>query len=576
MSQGRTISSADAELTAREKNDEKQAEFNAEDSHLKSATKRAVKSTENTRSSCSNKQSSSPRAGRQSSSSTSSSFSSSGPRNRVRSILRGLLTTVIALGLYALALFLFVSLFLLIASMETGADLSTVNGSFTGILILLSQGISIHTDALTVSIIPLGLSLLGIVLLRYLMIRRRSDVWGNATTILSWSAAVAGIAYMCRDNVSSPAWACICYPLLVASIAYVLSWTRDSEPYKKIQDFTDQYWSATIRRNIELGLRTARRILVLYTVISIITFLVWLIRGYHSMNTVFVMTHMGIGARIMTSVLSLAWLPNILIWALAWTLGATFTVGSLGTFSLWIGQSSNMPPIPVLGLFPEPITAATGRTITLLLPVILITILGLYSLIRKNEYGLLTPDFSMRGLLAYIYPIGSFIISIMCSILISACAIALSSGALGTKNLAHVGITISSSLSSFGRPIQCGLLCAWLGVIVIALIQLGVMYLRGSLSVSTDENADDDVDQDSDVPRTISSGDVSPVGAENADAGENFDDNYPENDQSSENAVYGNTTHENTVHGNTVHSSAMHELDLSENDPTHESEDIHE
>ncbi|TCD54783.1 hypothetical protein EJ419_01410 [Alloscardovia theropitheci] len=416
--------------------------------------------------------------------------------NRGRDFLRGILTAIFAMGLYALSLLLFVSLFILVASMETGVDLSTVNYSFTAVLIVLSQGISIQTDALAISIIPLGLTVYSVIILRLLMIRRRTQLLGYVATAVVWVSLVAGISYVIRDFITSSIVEIIVHPLIVFAVAFVLSCTRDSIVYQAIRKKITTYWSASIQKNISLGLRTSRRLILTYCGIALITAVVWIVRGFASMQAVFAMTHMGIGAQIMSSILTLAWLPNLLIWALAWTLGATLNIGTLGTFNLWIGQSNNLPPIPVFGLFPEPITSSIARTVTLVVPIIIVACIGLYCLVRKNEYGLLKPEHSVQGVLAYIYPIGSFIISVIVTIIVSAFAITLSSGSLGSKNLSHLGLTVSSSLNNFGRPVQWGLLAAWLIIIVVGLAQFSISYLRSYFihRVELNNELDDELD----------------------------------------------------------------------------------
>ncbi|WP_018143672.1 cell division protein PerM [Alloscardovia criceti] len=440
-------------------------------------------------------------------------------RNPARAVLRGVITATTAFLMYAVALFLFISLFLLVASMEAGTDLSGNTLNITGMLLVLSQGISIQAGVFHLSIVPLGLSFASIALLRSLFIRRRNTLLGYSVSIVVWTLLMAVVAYALRDYLTSAPWQVLLYPCVIAFLAFLWSFTKDSPYYLVISNFLKNHLSARLRKTLLLGMRTARRIFVLYLLASVITFIAWVVMGFTSMNAVFDMTHMGLGSRITTSILSVAWLPNLLIWALAWVLGAQFSIGSLGVFSLWIGQSSSLPPIPVFGLLPEPVATDTMRTWILLAPIVIITLIGLFSLLMKREFGLLKTPLNLDSIIDFIYPIGAFIVSILLSVAVSALVIMLSSGSLGSKNLDYLGLDVSQSLASFGRPIQWGLLAAWLIACAIALIHTAVIVLSNrstalhdndalqdnpdeAMDYSDEEARDDFTDETSDVDST--------------------------------------------------------------------------
>lgn len=58
------------------------------------------------------------------------------------------------------------------------------------------------------------------------------------------------------------------------------------------------------------------------------------------------------GGVVVWSLVVLAYLPNLLAWALAWALGAGFTVGTGSLVSLWTTQLGMLPAIPVFGALP--------------------------------------------------------------------------------------------------------------------------------------------------------------------------------------------------------------------------------
>lgn len=75
-----------------------------------------------------------------------------------------------------------------------------------------------------------------------------------------------------------------------------------------------------------------------YLVMGLITVIVWGVLNRSAMDTLFADIGMGTGSRILTTIASLAWLPNLCIWAVSWLFGAGFHIGELATFTLWIGQ----------------------------------------------------------------------------------------------------------------------------------------------------------------------------------------------------------------------------------------------
>ena len=78
----------------------------------------------------------------------------------------------------------------------------------------------------------------------------------------------------------------------------------------------------------------------------------------------------------------------------------------------------------------------------------------------------------------------------------------LSSGSLGVKNLAYVGVNLSDSLSVTGRPLVSGLLASWL-------LSLGIVcgqYLFDFLGMKNRNNKDKDTAHSADPQKPYSTG----------------------------------------------------------------------
>ena len=82
-------------------------------------------------------------------------------RKRIQAWLRGPIIAIGSMALYAIALGCFLALMLLVISMEEGGEnLSSSTLDMTRIVVLLSQGIGFETDSLSLSIMPLLLTVL--------------------------------------------------------------------------------------------------------------------------------------------------------------------------------------------------------------------------------------------------------------------------------------------------------------------------------------------------------------------------------------------------------------------------------
>ena len=86
------------------------------------------------------------------------------------------------------------------------------------------------------------------------------------------------------------------------------------------------------------------------------------------MVSLFELSGMENGSRILTTLAMLIWLPNLMLWAISWLFGAGFSIGELANFTLWMGQSNGLPAVPAFGILPEPIADNLWRTVMLEIP----------------------------------------------------------------------------------------------------------------------------------------------------------------------------------------------------------------
>ena len=103
--------------------------------------------------------------------------------------LKGLAVAAASMIIYAVALGCYMALMLLVISMEEGGDnLSAFSVPLTEALVLLSQGIGFKTDAITLTIVPLLLTVLLIALIAQLARRFGTSLRGFAAGLVFWEA----------------------------------------------------------------------------------------------------------------------------------------------------------------------------------------------------------------------------------------------------------------------------------------------------------------------------------------------------------------------------------------------------
>lgn len=151
------------------------------------------------------------------------------------------------------------------------------------------------------------------------------------------------------------------------------------------------------------------------------------------------------------AVLHLLYLPNLILWAVSWLLGAGITLGDGSLVSLLITDVGFLPAVPVLGAAPEPGTTSLHMLWWLAAGVLAGSLAGVAVVwarprARFDETSLVG---GLSGVLAG---------------LLLATAASLGSGALGVARLAHVGAR-SVELFVFG-PVLLGLAGLAAGLVV--------------------------------------------------------------------------------------------------------------
>lgn len=410
--------------------------------------------------------------------------------------LKGAAVALASMVIYAVTLGVFLALTLLVISMEEGgANLSAGTVTLTKAVVLLTQGSGFVSGPITLTLTPLLATLLLIALIRALALRLKAALAGYLPGAIVWALMVLWMHADSQIEAVDAAWLAVAKGILVFSIGYGLAVIPSCGILDKARAYLREHTRADLRRALRLGAVVGGALLVVYLAVGVITVIVWTVLGRDAVAQVFAMSGMEIGSRILTSIMCLAWLPNVALWAVSWLFGSGFVIGQLADFTLWIGQSSGLPAVPAFGILPQPIAEAWLCVALVLIPMLCGLVAGLWAILSKRGFGLRVAGpgrIDARELvLSLAYPAGAFCLSSVLVSLSSTILFALGNGALGRKRLAHVGVDVMDSTRALARPTALGLLTAWgLTLVGVALI-FGIRWMasrirRSSAPVSSD------------------------------------------------------------------------------------------
>ncbi|OZG69157.1 cell division protein PerM [Bifidobacterium eulemuris] len=406
---------------------------------------------------------------------------------------RGLLLSILAMAIFAISLGCCIALILLVVSMEEGGDnLSAHTVPLTQAVVLLSQGIGFTTSSITLTIMPLGLTMLLVALIVSLIKRMRAaSPHALAAGLVGWLVLNA----MLRQGVEVGLTDALGLSLLkcagLYAFAVICAACASTRVREGVAQFVRDHLSAPIRHCLACSLALAGILLGVYTLCAIGTVIAWIWMNHDTMGTVFEMAGMQTGSRVLTTIASLIWLPNLCVWACSWLFGAGFAIGELGTFTLWVGQSSGLPAIPIFGLFPDPVENDVLRTLVQTIPMITALVLGLLVVFLPRGFAyrpmrMMHERTDKRMVLDLVYPAAAFCLAGALVAVCSAAVFALSNGSLGEHRLAHVGVDVVQSTQSVGRPTAIGLFAAWMTALVVTAAFFGIGWISRRVSQTRD------------------------------------------------------------------------------------------
>lgn len=416
--------------------------------------------------------------------------------------MRGIGVAVAAMAIFAVTIVSFISLTLLVISMEEGgSNLSDSTVSLTGAVVLLSQGIGFSSGTFTLGVTPLLLTVLMIALIRQLTQRFGSSLPGYVAGLLTW--VILNMLFMRNTavNLSGTLWSNILRTAVVFSIGYLLSDLSQWKLTGALQQWYRKYVSSQIRLIIRIAVLSWLAITAILLSIALCTCMYWVAVNHQGMARLFTLLNMGVGSRVLTSFASLMWLPNLCMWALAWLSGSSFHIGDAGHFSMWLGQSTDLPPIPVFGLLPDQVSNDVIRTMVLSIPLVVGFVVAALVIVHPKScdaWKIISCKAdeinNKQAIIRLAYPVGALCITTVLMVLGFMGLFGIANGPLGKDRLAHVGVDTVQTIRSVAQPIFLGFFLAWVLVVVIVACKLGFHVLSASIHHHAEESQQLDVE----------------------------------------------------------------------------------
>ena len=397
--------------------------------------------------------------------------------------LKGLAVAATSMIIYAVALGCYIALMLLVISMEEGGDnLSALSISLTEALILLSQGTGFKSGAITLTIIPLSLTVLLIALIGQVAARFGTDWRGFVSGLTLWELMNVFFMRSVEVGLVDSMTTVIVKTAIVFAIGHAVAaipqaeWTRDCVAW------LTRHVSSPVRRTMVIGSALGLLLVAVYLVVGLIAVIFWAISNQSAVARLYELSGMQNGSRILTTISMLAWLPNLMIWAVSWAFGAGFSIGDLAEFTLWSGQGTGLPALPIFGLFPQAIEMNWVRIALMCIPLATAFVMGMVVMLFNKGFhiriGGSEQDIDVRHVvMSFAYPIAAFSIASAVVSVVSSLLFSLSDGGLGTKHLAHVGVDAIASTRKVGQPTAVGLFSAWLLTLVAVSIFFAVRWM---------------------------------------------------------------------------------------------------
>lgn len=428
---------------------------------------------------------------------------------------RGLAVAAMSMVVYAAAIGCYIALMLLVISMEEGGDnLSSFAASLTGAVVLLSQGVGFEVGSIRLTIIPLLLTILLIWLVASIAKRAGTSFRGFVSALLAWELLNALFVHNAQVTLTDPLPLVLLKTGIVFSLGYAMAAVPRSHLTEILLKYASNKVSSLVRKTVRIGSALGLLLIAVYLMIGFATVVYWCCSNSAAVVNLYELSGMQTGSRILTTVACLIWIPNLVIWSLSWMFGSGFAIGDLASFSLWSGQGTSLPALPVFGVLPQAVETSWVRIALMCIPLAVSFVSGLVIMLINKGFHIRVKDSgkdteARHVVLAFAYPAGAFCISSALVAVISSVIFSLSNGSLGTKHLAHIGVEVIASTRKVGHPTALGLFSAWLLTLVCVSAFFGIRWairrIREGRPAESAGDSDNNIRESAKTSRTVAS-----------------------------------------------------------------------
>lgn len=370
----------------------------------------------------------------------------------------------------------------LVVTLESDGPSLSASTAMASSAFLMSEGTVVHVASLRLGLMPLGLTLM-LVLVLSTFLRRSAAHWqGFLGGLAAWTLLHLAMLNLSHLSIEQGDWTSVGYADACYLAGFLMAIRPQVAASSWLRGRVHAMLPAQVRSLLARGGTLALRLIVAYLAVGLATVVGWVILGHGTVARVLDLSGMPMGSRIITSLISLAWLPNMMIWAIAWIFGAGFHIGAAAAFTMWSSTSTGLPPLPAFGILPAEVSSDTMRFALLAVPVAVTAVVCCVDVFVEHRRELMAPipvgpdapgaHPLVKVIARVMLPLLVMIVGMAVLVLTFLALFSLGNGTLGTNRLDGVGVDMSQALHAVGRPAMTGCGIAWL----VALLVLSARY----------------------------------------------------------------------------------------------------
>lgn len=418
--------------------------------------------------------------------------------------IRAAFTTFCIYGAFLLSV---CALTTLVATVESGGSSLSGSAQLASAAFLMSEGSIVRVDGMRIGVMPLGLTLMLVLMLDAVIRRRGARLWGLLAGMATWSVLHAAMLNLSRADVERGAT----HAVLLADVCYLAGFALAARPRVRdsswLRERLDGMLPAPVRALIARGCGLALRVACAYLAVGLVAVIVWTVRYRGTVVQLFELSGMPAGSRVTTSLVSLAWLPNAMLWAVSWVFGPGFHIGKVASYTMWSVTSTGLPPVPAFGIFPDAVASDDHRMLLLCVPMAVAFVISCADMFVAHRNGLMESVASVtdegsadarpgKGRAAQVpalvrlaarlaVPLLALCLGMAVLVLVFLALFSLGNGTLGSGRLDGVGVDTAAALRSVGRPTLVGCGLAWLAAVLVVSARYGWFVFRQNRLAAT-------------------------------------------------------------------------------------------